>query len=72
MLVQQLRRFSLTEALKNEFSLNMGLRQRDPLSPFLLLIVVESLNVLMTATTEANMFTGYSVSSNNPTVISHL
>jgi len=56
----------------NEFPLKRGLRQGDPLSPFLFLIAAEGLNVLMTAATEANLFTGYSVGSTNPTVISHL
>jgi hypothetical protein len=50
----------------------MGLRQGDPLFPFLFLIAAEGLNGMMTVTTEANMFTGYSVDSSNPTVISHL
>ena len=56
----------------NEFPLKRGLRQGDPLSPFHFLNVAEGLNVLMTAAMEANLFTGYSVGSTNPIVISHL
>jgi len=49
-----------------------GLRQGDPLSPFLFLLAAEGLNVLMTKTTNLNLFTGYSVGANVPTILSHL
>jgi len=42
------------------------------LSPFLFLIAAEGLHVLITAATEANLFTGYNVGSINPTMISNL
>jgi len=45
----------------NEFSFQWGLRQSDPLSPFLFLIAAEGLNVMMQATIEAGLFNGYKV-----------
>ena len=56
----------------DEFPLERGLRQGDPLSPFLFLLAAESLNVLMKALVEANVFTGYRVGGANPVVVSHL
>ncbi|GAU20017.1 hypothetical protein TSUD_273520 [Trifolium subterraneum] len=48
------------------FPLERGLRQGDPLSPFLFLLAAEGLNVLMKALVENNLFTGYSVGVNIP------
>ncbi|MCH85138.1 cysteine-rich receptor-like protein kinase, partial [Trifolium medium] len=42
----------------DEFPLERGLRQWDPLSPFLFLLAAEGLNVLMKAMVENNLFTG--------------
>ncbi|GAU23450.1 hypothetical protein TSUD_331480 [Trifolium subterraneum] len=42
-----------------EFPLERGLRQGDPLSPFLLLLAAEGLNVLMKTMVERNLFTGW-------------
>ena len=56
----------------NEFHLHRGLRQGDPLSPFLFLIATEGLNILMKAMVENNLFTGYTVGKVNHVVVSHL
>ncbi|MCH86380.1 cysteine-rich receptor-like protein kinase, partial [Trifolium medium] len=55
-----------------EFLLERGLIQGDPLSPFLFLLAAEDLNVMMRAMVQSNIFTGYSIGSVNPTVVSHL
>jgi len=55
-----------------EVSIERGLRQGDPLSPFLFLLAAEGLNVLMKALVEAKMFTGYRVGGATPVVVSHL
>ncbi|GAU49411.1 hypothetical protein TSUD_407260 [Trifolium subterraneum] len=54
------------------FPLETGLRQGDPLSPFLFLLAAEGLNVLMKTLVENNLFTGYSVGTQAPVSISHL
>ncbi|PNX58581.1 ribonuclease H, partial [Trifolium pratense] len=56
----------------DEFPLERGLRQGDPLSPFLFLLAVEGLHVLMEAMVERNLFTGYSVGDITPVSVSHL
>ncbi|MCI89095.1 LINE-1 reverse transcriptase like, partial [Trifolium medium] len=42
-----------------DFIVGKGLRQGDPLSPFLFLIVVEGLTRLMCKAVDSNMFHGY-------------
>jgi len=59
-------------SLTEEFSLDMGLRQGDPLSPFLFLLAVEGSHVLMKTMSLNHLFNGYSVGSSNPVVVSHL
>jgi len=49
----------------DEFQMERGLRQGDPLSPFLFLLVAEGLNVLMKALVENGTFTGYKVGGAN-------
>ncbi|CAJ2638128.1 uncharacterized mitochondrial protein AtMg01250-like [Trifolium pratense] len=56
----------------DEFSLERGLKQGDPLSPFLFLLAAEGLHVLMEALVERNLFTGYNFGELNPISISHL
>ncbi|GAU35790.1 hypothetical protein TSUD_56670 [Trifolium subterraneum] len=56
----------------DEFPLERGLRQGDPLSPFLFLLAAEGLNVLMKTMVECNLFSGYSVGDGASTSISHL
>jgi hypothetical protein len=55
-----------------EFPLERGLRQRDPLSPFLFLLAAEGLNIMMQSMVGNNIFTGYSVRAQDSTVVSHL
>ncbi|GAU34276.1 hypothetical protein TSUD_321220 [Trifolium subterraneum] len=56
----------------NEFPLERGLQEGDPLSPFLFPLAVEGLNVLMKTMVERNLFTGYSVDGGDSISISHL
>ena len=56
----------------DEFSLGRGLRQGDPLSPFLFLLAAEGFNVLMESLAVNNLFSGYKVGNNDMTVVSHL
>jgi hypothetical protein len=56
----------------DEFPLERGLRQGDPLSPFLFLLAAEGLNVLMQAMVEGNRFVGYRVGGQEAVSVSHL
>ncbi|GAU40603.1 hypothetical protein TSUD_28090 [Trifolium subterraneum] len=59
-------------SLTDKFPLERGLRQGDPLSPFLFLLAAEGLNVLMQAMVEHQFFSGYSSGTQNPISVSHL
>ena len=56
----------------DEFRFERGLRQGDPLSPFLFLIAAEGLHVMMNALVEAGLFTSYKVGADNLASITHL
>jgi len=56
----------------DEFSLGRGLRQGDPLSPFLFLLAVEGFHVLMDSLSHNNLYKGNKVGRNDPVVVSHL
>ncbi|MCI47103.1 RNA-directed DNA polymerase (Reverse transcriptase), partial [Trifolium medium] len=56
----------------DEFPLERGLRQGNPLSPFLFLLAAEGLHVLMEAMVENHFFLGYSIGTQNPISVSHL
>ncbi|WJX67068.1 hypothetical protein P8452_51564 [Trifolium repens] len=56
----------------DEFTFERGLRQGDPLSPFLFLLAAEGLSVMMRAVVHSNLFTGYTVGSGTSTIVSHL
>ncbi|XP_071688162.1 uncharacterized mitochondrial protein AtMg01250-like [Rutidosis leptorrhynchoides] len=55
----------------NEFKLQRGVRQGDPLSPFLFILAAEGLYLLMKAAVRHNMFEGIEV-GNDKISISHL
>ena len=56
----------------DEFPIERGLRQGDPLSPFLFLLATEGLNILMSAVVRAQLFNGYSVGPGGDVTLTHL
>lgn len=54
-----------------EFPITKGVRQGDPLSPFLVIIAMEGLNVDMKSTCQNDIFHGVKISNGGPS-ISHL
>lgn len=55
----------------SQFQMKRGLRQGDPLSPFLFNIVAEGLNIMLERAKEEGMISGITLGVNGPT-ISHL
>ena len=56
----------------DEFPLGRGLRQGDPLSPFLFLLAAEGFNVLMESLNQNNLFSGFQLGINASITVSHL
>jgi hypothetical protein len=56
----------------DEFPLERGLGQRDPLSPFMLFFAAEGLNVIMRTMVEGNKFEGYRVGGQGTVIVSRL
>lgn len=54
-----------------EFEISKGVRQGDPLSPFLFIIAMEGLNVVIKTSVEKGIFKGINIPGNGP-MISHL
>ncbi|MCI43960.1 putative non-LTR retroelement reverse transcriptase, partial [Trifolium medium] len=54
-----------------EINIQRGLKQGDPLAPFLFLLVAEGLGGLMKRAVELNRFRGFKVGSNG-IMVSHL
>jgi len=56
----------------DEFPLERGLRQGDPLSPFLFLLAAEGLNIIMKSVVARNIFEGYKVGAPSSVSVTHL
>jgi len=54
-----------------EFSIKRGVRQGDPLSPFLFILAMEALDVVMNKAVSTGLFKGITLPNNGP-VLSHL
>ena len=61
----------INDSATKEFSISKGVRQGDPLSPFIFIIVIESLNVAIKSTCQNALFRGIKLPNCGPS-ISHL
>nr|GEW55628.1 RNA-directed DNA polymerase, eukaryota [Tanacetum cinerariifolium] len=57
-------------SLSSEFYFHRGLKQGDPLAPFLFILIMESLHLSFSRAVEAGIFTGFRI--DNSLMISHL
>lgn len=51
-----------------EFKVTCGLREGDPLSPFLHLLVMEALSIVMDTAKDQNLFLGVQLPNNGPNI----
>jgi hypothetical protein len=56
----------------DEFIFERGLREGDPLSPFLFLLAPEGLNVMMNTMVDNGLFSGYNVGAQAALTVTHL
>ena len=56
----------------DKFPIARGLRQGDPLSPFLFLLAAEGFNVIMNEAVGAHLFNGYIIGHSDEVSITHL
>jgi len=62
----------VNESSTNEFKMETGLHQEDPLSPFLFRLAAEGLNLMMNALVENGLLTAFGVGAQTNVFVSHL
>nr|GEZ10157.1 RNA-directed DNA polymerase, eukaryota [Tanacetum cinerariifolium] len=53
----------INESLTSEFQFHCGLKQRDPLAPYLFILIMESLHLSFSRSVEAGIFSGIKIDS---------